>query len=499
MPAEPKASTGAIAAAVVLSALIALLWIWLMPGLANLSGSDAAGNALSRAFAAIGLIILWVLLGVLILVAWAKGGMPSPVGVVAAILVPISGFAAMAAAELLAHPNVSPFLWPIIIPAGVPPLFVVLSFWALLWPARATPRRTIPAGGILGAIIVVCAAIVPLQQMRGTVIDQAAAAREKYDADFARLPVDAPLWDYAPFLDTPDETKKAAVLARIRRLERRQSDAELMLDRGDFPLRFLGGIDLDPTPTVCEKARGLLRQRVQLLIPKAPDREPYSKAANEVSDALTAMQWLVGYGCSCDEESLAWENMANAYRNPNYDVFELAHLRDPKALGRIVREYPARFSMLSPKSHLKAWLKYADDTALREQALAGARTLDHRNADAVEMLNNQYDISAPWTVLKYMPRLDLEPTASLCDAALKQVQADLTKVYRPTPDDRRPYQELLDRLGVYAPLTALQWLAGNGCNAEAQLSDAEAVVRTYQDSPERAAMLASLARLHRKP
>src|SRR3954469_8145496 len=84
-----------------------------------------------------------------------------------------------------------------------------------------------------------------------------------------------------------------------------------------------------------------------------------------------------------------------------FDVIELAQLRDPKALGRTLREYPARFSMLSPKSHLKAWLRYADDKALREQALAGARKLDHRTADAIEMLTDRSDPSAPWIALKY--------------------------------------------------------------------------------------------------
>ena len=53
-------------------------------------------------------------------------------------------------------------------------------------------------------------------------------------------------------------------------------------------------------------------------------------------------------------------------------------------------------------------------------------------------------------------------------------------------------------LGAYEPLTALVWLAGHGCDAEAELSEAEAVIRTYQDSPARVAMLATLARLHRK-
>lgn len=499
MAPAAKASSGAVAASIGLSALALLIWLWLLPGLANLAGSDAAGNALSQAFVAIGIITLWVLLAVLVFIAWIKGEMPWPAAVAALILVPASGIVALMAADLLAAPNVSPFRWPIIIPALIPALIVAFSLWAAIPSIRSAVGAPIAAGITLGATLILCAAIVPLQSMRKLEIDRAAAARAKYDADFARLPADAPLWDYAPFLATRDETKKAAVLDRIRRLDRRQSDAEFMLDRGDFPLGYLGRFDLDPTPAICEKARGLLRRRVGPLALKTPDSEPYAKIFWDVADALAAMKWLVGYDCSCDAESLAWETMAKTYRDPKFDVIELAQLRDPKELGRALRENPARFSMLSPRSHLKAWLRYADDKALREQALAGARKLDHRTTDAIEMLTDKYDTNAPWKVLKYMPVLDLEPATPLCEAALKQVRGDLAKVYRPRADDPRPYSELLARLGVYEPLTALQWLAGHGCNAEAELSEAETVVRTYQDSADRAAMLASLTRLHRKP
>jgi len=47
-------------------------------------------------------------------------------------------------------------------------------------------------------------------------------------------------------------------------------------------------------------------------------------------------------------------------------------------------------------------------------------------------------------------------------------------------------------------LTALAWAAGHGCEAEPELSEAEELIRTYQDSPTRAAMLATLDKLHRK-
>jgi hypothetical protein len=191
---------------------------------------------------------------------------------------------------------------------------------------------------------------------------------------------------WTPFLARCDETKRNAVLERIRHLDRRQNDAEIMLDRGDFPLLYLGSFDLDPTPTLCDKARNLLQRRVQPLVPKSPSSRPYADIAEEVAGAVAAMNWLVGYDCSCDAESLAWETMAKAYRDPNFDVVRLAEIPDPRSLGRVLHEHPARFSMLTSEAHLKAWLKFADDKALREQALAGARKLDHRTSDAVEML-----------------------------------------------------------------------------------------------------------------
>ncbi len=335
--------------------------------------------------------------------------------------------------------------------------------------------------------------------MRNEADNRVAEALEKYNADLAKVPPDAPLWKWAPFLDTANSTKQEELLAHIRTLDRRQSEAELMLDRGDFPLGFLGRIDLTPTPAICDKARALLRRQVAPLVLQTPNSKRYSEIAWPVANALSAMRWLVGHDCSCDAESQAWETMAKAYRDTNFDVVELRELRDPKNLGRQVREYPERFSMPTPKAHLKAWLSFADKDEYRDQALAGARKLDHRTTDAVAMLTDKYDISAPWQVLKYMPVLDLEMTAPLCRAALTQIHGDMAKVYRPKADDRpRPYSELLEQLGAYEPLTALVWAAGRGCEAELELSEAEELIRTYQDSPARAAVLATLEKLHRK-
>jgi hypothetical protein len=497
--AEPvKAGPVAIAVSLGFGILALLFWVLALATLSDLAGSDAAGNGYAQVYAAIEVIILWGLLALITFFAGVKGVMTWPSVMAAAILIPASGIVTFFVLGLLSRPELPPFLWPIVIPAVVPPLVLAFSFWALIPPLHAVIPARLAGGFVWGLTLLLCFAIVPLQQMRQQADASIAAASEKYNADLAKLSPDAPLRDWVPFLQSRSDIKQDEVLGRIRKLERRQSDAELMLDRGDFPLAFLGRFDLTPTQAICDKARALLRRQVEPLVLKVPNSKPYSEIAEPVSGALAAMKWLVGHDCPCEAESLAWETMAKAYRDTNFDVVELRELRDQKNLGRQVREYPERFSMLTPKAHLKAWLSFADKREFREQALADARQLDHRTSDAVEMLNDKYDIGAPWLVLKYMPALDLEMTAPLCSAALTQVYGDIAKTYRPKDDDPRPYSELLERLGAYEPLTALTWLAGHGCEAESELSEAEELIRTYQDSPERAAMLATLENLHRK-
>ncbi|HVH78066.1 MAG TPA: hypothetical protein VM782_01640 [Stellaceae bacterium] len=512
------ASGIAIALGSVLSLLILLLWAFVLNSLTHLTGSDPAGNALTQGFTALAIFVLWALLGALAIIALVRGAMPLAAALAALLLIPASGWAAIAALDLLARPQFAPFYWPMIVPAGVPPLVVAFCFWTLLpVPAlhRSGPANT-AAGIAWGAVLILSLAILPMRQVRDQVYAQQAAEQAKWDAALASMPADAPLWDLISFLATArGETKQEAVLDRIKNLDRRQSDAEIMLDRGDFPLGYLGRFGLNPTPAICDKARNLLRQRVKPLVLSAPGAKPYDDIYQDVADAVAAMKWLVGYGCSCDAESLAWETMAKAYRDPGWDVRWLADLRDPKALGRVLNEDPEQFSMLTPKAHLRAWLKFADpstDSANREQALAGARQLDHRTADAIEMLSGGHpddpsDEYSAYVVLRDLPVLDLEPTSQLCAAAGTALHHELGQIYPPR-DDPRPYWDLLEGPGA-EKFTALIWLAEHGCDMDAELSQAEALVQAYRDSPrqccstapssDRADMLAKLAGLHRKP
>ncbi len=497
MSAPDKASPPSVGIAAGLSIIALLLWAIQLALLTDLTGSDAAGNALAQAYCAIAIILLWVLLAVLTLIAFFKGAMPTPAAIAALILVPVSGDAALSALELLRAPELAPYRWPIIIPVLAPPIVVAFTFWALLPGLHARIPARYAASIAWGTVLLLCVALVPLQKMRGAVGDQMEAVRAQNAADFAKLTVDSPLWVWVPFLAVPDQTLVSNAVDRIRRLERRQSDAELMLERGDFPLGRLGAFDLTPTPSLCEKARKLLSRRADALALKQPDSMPFKDIAVAVGDAVSAMSWLIDYDCPCATEAEAWETVAKSYRDPGYDIYRLAELRNPKLLGRALYENPERFSMLTPRAHLKAWLKFADDKSLRQQVLAGARKLDHRTADATEILNK--DEFSARVLLETLPGLDLEPTPELCGAALDSLHKQFSGIYRPKADDPRSYQELLGRLGRGEQFIALRWLASHGCDANAVLTEAESLIGAYQPSPDSGLILGQLERLHRKP
>src|SRR3954451_25325522 len=279
MPAA-KASGGAIAGAIVLGALIGLLWALNLATLASLGHSDAAGNAIGEAYAAIQIIACWLLLTALTVVACVKGAAPKAAKAAALVIVPASGFVAMSTADLLTRAHLPPFLWPIVIPAAVPPLVVLWCFLSLQGRAR------IALAALPAAILAVCLLIQPLSLVRKPSDDQETARLQKYDSDLAHLAAGAPMWQWTPFLDTRDSTKRATVLDNIRSLEQRQQQAEIMLDRGDFPIGYLGLFDLDPTAALCGKARALLRRQVDPFLLKPGDSRPYRTIAAEVADAV---------------------------------------------------------------------------------------------------------------------------------------------------------------------------------------------------------------------
>ena len=487
-------SIGATAGVVICGVLAVILWVPELAILNSLHGSDAAGNAISQGFAAIGAILLWLALSGIVIVAAVGGRLPPTAVLPGVVLIPLSGVASMTALDLMSHRDGPPYMWPIVIAATGPLSVMLFGLWTIVPRARAAIPVWLAASATWGTILIATVSIWPMHQIRHAFEVQREQRQELWEATWAKLPRDAPLWDWFPLLITANGNFESEVLEGIQHLDRRQSDAEIMLERGDFPLEYLNRIDLTPTPRICELARALLRRRLEPLILKPGETKPFAVVRMDVTGALAAMSWLVGYDCPCEAEALAWETMAKAYTDPGYYIHELRDVRDPKHLGRILRESPERFSMLSPKSHLKAWLHYAKEQQFREAALRGARALDHRTEqDAIDMLvGSEYEA---WDLLIFLPELELEATPGLCDAALSEVHRELNRIWRPGRDDPRPYSEMLQRFGTGEPLRALIWLTEHGCETEAQLIEADGLIRSYEDSPDKTAMLATLGGL----
>ena len=500
-----RISTVALVAGLLLASACLLFTFVLTREMSHTAGrGDPAGAAIGLGFAQLGFLLLFVLLTALMLTAGQCGAMPASGRIALSLLAPAAFVAINMAFELLTNPNVSPGLWALIVPAAAPTLIVAYSLWALIAPLRARVPARVAGFGLLGALGLICATILPLEAMRHHESGVWAAQVAAWEAKLAAMPEDADLSQWIPLLNSGVYSVEEAARAKILALPSRQRDAEAMLARDEFPLRELSRFDLDPTPALCQNAQASLSRRAAALALKPGEKPDFNKIADEFFGASKAIQWLVSLACASDAQALEWEALGRSYGASDIQVSDLVEARDPKKLGSTLYNDPPKASMLTPKTPLRAWLYFAiglthSDPADRPRLLAGARALDHRTADAVAWLQKGHADLDLYVLLHFLPQLDLDTTPALCAAALSEIGEELDEVYRPTADNPLPFRELGERLGAGEPLVALQWLAGHGCDANAQLSAAEEVIAAYQPSPERETMAAALAKLKRSP
>src|SRR5208283_3003767 len=137
MARSKSTSSGAAAVGVVLAFIALLVTIPVLAALSDLRGSDAAGNAMSQGFAALGLFALFALIAALALLAALAGDMPQ-VGKIGTLVLVILWFAtSWGAFEMLSGPSTTVGQWPLAIPALGPPLIAAYCLWALIPPFRA--------------------------------------------------------------------------------------------------------------------------------------------------------------------------------------------------------------------------------------------------------------------------------------------------------------------------------------------------------------------------
>ena len=310
---------------VALLSLSCLLWLLLVATTTTMSNSDPAGNALSYSYAILMTIALWILLAVLLLIAGGKGAMPAWVAVCALGIVPLSGAAAVTSIRLLEGRVDTLSKWPLIVPLLAPLLIMLYAAWSFYPALRASIPPNAANVGIWSALLIL--SLLPWPALRGRAAQRAEVAlkfqvdeeretarkREENLARFQQLTPDSPLSEWLKFTVDGNELRDSA-FAGIRRLERRQTDAEEMIARGvDLPMLELQHLDLAITPRFCAIAVDFFRRDAESLHPNASDPKPYAVMAFRVERHLPTIRWLSTHDCNCDAAVSAYESTARLY------------------------------------------------------------------------------------------------------------------------------------------------------------------------------------------
>ncbi|MGC2412378.1 MAG: hypothetical protein WA459_06755 [Stellaceae bacterium] len=203
-------------------------------------------------------------------------------------------------------------------PAALPPLIALYAMWARLPALHADFRPDITSGVLLGAITVAIIAMPPLWYLddlrfpERLAREQAAAElamaqreaewarhKEEQTARFAALTADSSLRDYLD--EAPAGTDREQVVARMRRVKSRQSDAVLLLKEGKIRrLEELWRFDLAATPALCTAFVAALRQ-------EANEDDLDWSVAGRLAEQLPNMKWLADEHCNLDDGVTAAE------------------------------------------------------------------------------------------------------------------------------------------------------------------------------------------------
>jgi lipoprotein NlpI len=182
---------------------------------------------------------------------------------------------------------------------------------------------------------------------------------------------------------------------------------------------------------------------------------------------------------------------------PQYTVNwlrEVAQARREEAVSRAEQEAEderrrqnrERFQKLTADSPLWEWaVFFGKDSELDEEAIAGARQLTHRQADAEEALRR--GLGFP---LIESERLDLTATPTLCAAAGDFLQREASA--HPAPSADAEYDEKLLPNVEANDISAIEWLT-ESCDIDDTVAQIRATIDSYKPTPLRDATLGLIA------
>jgi hypothetical protein len=153
----------------------------------------------------------------------------------------------------------------------------------------------------------------------------------------------------------------------------------------------------------------------------------------------------------------------------------------------------AKLKSMRPEQPLRDWLPLLEpDSGVRADAFAVLRTIDRRQRDVEEGLNQGFQ----WP-MDLVPDLDLRCTPELCQSArtfLKKTADD----FHIADGISHEYQT---NIYLEASLRGVTWFNAHGCQCDQEVAAIETNVRAWADTPDRRQLLNLLAGLKkgRKP
>jgi hypothetical protein len=215
--------------------------------------------------------------------------------------------------------------WPILVLVFVPSLLMFYAGWSFFptWRSLVPPRGA--NIGIWSAILLLSLLPWPALRHRATSNANARAsfelqeqrkkelARAENLASFQKLTPASPLQNWLEFVTNGNELRESA-FAGIRRLARRQADAEALIGQGeDLPMMELRHLDLEITPRFCAIAVEFLRKDAESFRPTPASAARYDRASFRMERHLLTMQWLAANRCDCAAAVSAYETTALLY------------------------------------------------------------------------------------------------------------------------------------------------------------------------------------------
>jgi hypothetical protein len=289
-------------------------------------GDAAMGKALSTFATLAFVVVTWLLMAALLIRATSQDVMPSWAGFVAAILMLLSGAAAIASMFLLGDPSIR---WPAVIPVVVPVLilaYVVCAYLPALSAAMARPQ----IGGLFwAAVLLLSLAPWPAVARRREKSAQARVAAEKIReqqtqaadeqkkaaalAQIQQMKANSHLWDWLTLLDAESGVQQEA-LAAFRANLNRQDDVESWLGNSISTMGYVAALDIKPTPKLCDAAKRWCKKFSDNMQPQN-GQPSYYEEKKLLDPAMSGLRWFYANGCSLDEGVASIEAGVRAYRD----------------------------------------------------------------------------------------------------------------------------------------------------------------------------------------